>query len=620
MSVLNLVITTDKAHLEKTIDRHGNHEGIVTTLKINDDEFEVLSRYEDNIWKLPKHLFPINAPDHLTRLNFQKINSLKLRNEAKIVMFKYLQEQPARAGSSIVSRLHSAISWLNWLHTKNISSHQEVTELTAMQFVQHVNTLKNKSGKNIGKQNSVYEKNRKFSSVEFFYKYLIGSYCEFTHPWPDSSAHSLSGGDTHRYKSPKTLIIPDEILKPLAQHAHKVMSSSKALFGHRDALKEHQNNNQMSDWWNNNERNNLLEARGWDSGLRGLRNSLKELQASCFLWILLTTGMRSHEVLSIKRDQWHSKLQDNERYYFIGSRSEKTHEGDTYWLCPESAIYAVKILERHSEVLQNKLEEELIQAKYNGEREEFTRLKGISGAVSLVTTSQRNNRITALSGAALSENIQKLVTDQGLECKISPHQFRRTFASYVAHHQLGDLRYLRDHFKHWSLDMTSLYTINEQQDDEIIDEIYSAFDDLRQGIIGHWLEPNTPLTGGIALQVLNLRNKTDEIRTYKDRAEMIRSISEQVHIRATSLAWCTNDDDSCAGGQCESCGNSLVDDTHRKFWAGIYAQQIELRLVDDIGNSGKVTVERTIKRCEQVLTELGADIKEIKAGVMVNGR
>jgi len=148
---------------------------------------------------------------------------------------------------------------------------------------------------------------------------------------------------------------------------------------------------------------------------------------------------------------------------------------------------------------------------------------------------------------------------------------------------------------------------------ELYDEIYSAFGEKRQSIIGHWLEPDTPLSGGVAGHVRELRSRNDPVRSYKDHREMVQAISPLVFLRSTGIAWCTNDTGvDCAGGQCESCEHGCIDDTHKPFWEGLYLQQIELRQIDDCGIAGTETVERTIQRCEQVLTDLGVDLTHLK--------
>ncbi len=40
---------------------------------------------------------------------------------------------------------------------------------------------------------------------------------------------------------------------------------------------------------------------------------------------------------------------------------------------------------------------------------------------------------------------------------LASHPFRRNFAHFVAKSDLGDLNQLREHFGHWSIEMTMLY-------------------------------------------------------------------------------------------------------------------------------------------------------------------
>ncbi|MDF5496284.1 hypothetical protein P3715_26645, partial [Vibrio parahaemolyticus] len=54
----------------------------------------------------------------------------------------------------------------------------------------------------------------------------------------------------------------------------------------------------------------------------------------------------------------------------------------------------------------------------------------------------------------------------------------------------------------------------------------------------------------------------------------------------------------------------------KPFWEGLYLQQIELRQIDDLDDSGSKTVERTMERCERVLTDLGVDINRLKEQVI----
>jgi hypothetical protein len=199
----------------------------------------------------------------------------------------------------------------------------------------------------------------------------------------------------------------------------------------------------------------------------------------------------------------------------------------------------------------------------------------------------------------------------GLDIKLTSHQFRKTFAVYTAKSPYGDLLYLRNHFKHWSLDMTTLYALNEHQDFDLYGEVLAAKEDIKIGIVEHWLDQETLLTGGSANKIKQYRESIPELKVFETRKQMAEAISEQVHIRATAHVWCINDTAGCKSQglinrtNCVDCENSVIDDTKKTVWQGIYQQQLELLEIDDIGQAAKARVLRDVEKVARVLTDLG---------------
>jgi len=601
-------VLADRERLLKSLPRGEGLHGIVTTDRA-ESVLYVLSRYEDDVWWLSKSKETGNSVDNKRKLDFTRISGEQLRTEAKVVMVRLIWAENALANATIRQHFHNLALWLNWLHDQGIRSHTQVSPLVAFRYVQYVRRLTSptKPGTPLGGQAKFY----KLSAVERCWQHLRDTASGFDHPWPDSTATALAGwkqGD----KKAKTEIIPDDVLKTLFQHAESLLRQANDLLAHRDAVAAYQPRSKYpSD--QSKEKIRFLKTRGWDLGSAALNKTLSDLRNGCFVIILATTGIRAHELGLIHRGEWFSEVRDGERFYFLVSRSDKTHAGKTSWLCPKIAIDALKVLERLSAPMQRDLESALEAAKEAGDLKEITRLQSISGAVGLTKDKKQENRLCRLSNTSLNTALNNVAKTFGLDCKLVSHQFRRTFANYVVHHKLGDLRYLRDHFKHWSLDMTVLYAMNEAQDLELYDEIYAASDGKRQAIVGHWLERDTPLSGGMAGHIRHMRSRTEEVRTYKDRRAMVEAISELVFLRSTGIAWCTNDTGvDCAGGQCEDCEHGCIDDAHKPFWEGLYLQQIELFQIDDLTDSGSKTVERTMERCEKVLTDLGVDINRLK--------
>jgi len=597
-------VLVDRERLLKAVPGGEGLQGIVTTDRA-EGVLYVLSRYEDPQWWLSKSKDTGNRRNGHRKLDFTRINGEQLRAEAKVVTARSIWAENSLANSSVRNHFENLVHWLNWLHGQGIRSHAQVTPLVALRYVQHVRRLT--TARKPGKPFSETTKFHRLYAVELCWQHLRDTASGFDQPWPDSSATALAGLKGNR--KAKTEIIPDDELKTLFQAAESLLRQADDLLTHRDAVAAYQPRLRQQ----RAEKSSFLKARGWDLGMAALNKTLRDLRDGCFVIILATTGIRAHELGQIHRGDWFSQVQDGERFYFLVSRSDKTHEGTTSWLCPEIAIEAVKVLERLSSPLQHDLEAALEAAKEAEDLKEITRLRSISGAVGLAKVPRHENRLTRLSTNSLDTALKNFAKALGLDWKLSSHQFRRTFANYVVHHKLGDLRYLRDHFKHWSLDMTILYVMNEAQDLELYDQIYAAFDHKRQAIVGHWLEPDTPLSGGMAGHIRQMRSRTEKVRTYKDRRAMVEAISELVYLRSTGIAWCTNDTGvDCAGGQCEGCEHGCIDDTHKPFWEGLYLQQIELRQIDDLTDSGLKTVKRTMERCEKVLTDLGVDINRLK--------
>lgn len=172
---------------------------------------------------------------------------------------------------------------------------------------------------------------------------------------------------------------------------------------------------------------------------------------------------------------------------------------------------------------------------------------------------------------------------------------------------------MRDHFKHWSLDMTTLYAMNEHQDIDLYGEVLAAKEDIKMVIVEHWLDQETMLTGDAANKIRQYRESAPELKVFETRKQMAEAISEQVHIRGAAHVWCINDTAGCKSQglvdrvRCADCENSVIDDTKKTIWQGIYQQQLELLEIDDIGQAAKARVRRDVDKAAGVLAELGIE-------------
>ena len=206
-------------------------------------------------------------------------------------------------------------------------------------------------------------------------------------------------------------------------------------------------------------------------------------------------------------------------------------------------------------------------------------------------------------------NVHKIYTDNNQPWPLSTHQFRRTFAVFVAKNLIGDLRYLRHHFKHWSMDMTLHYARTDTSDETLISEIMSERDQINREIVSGWLSHDTPLAGGRGEAIMTFRSR-NEVKTAKNLPDAVSKIADGLFIRSTGHSWCMTNTESC-GGQglydsihCTTCKNAVIDKSLVSVWRGIKAQEEEILAMDDAGEPVIHHAKQKIYAAEKIIKEL----------------
>ena len=240
----------------------------------------------------------------------------------------------------------------------------------------------------------------------------------------------------------------------------------------------------------------------------------------------------------------------------------------------DSHTEAIDILGRLSAPLQDQLECDLLKAKASNDHVEAHRLEEISNHICLSKNLGKGNAIYLLSGVAMTNaRLPNLCEQIGSNWNLSAHQFRRTFANYAVHSELGDLRALKDHFKHWSITMTTLYAFNDALDAELFEEMLREKYLVEEEIKQDWFELDTPITGGdIAQNIMKVREDKELIKSFGSLSAMAKAYSSSIPIRSTGIGWCTNDDE-CKCGKPDSCESGIVDKRHLPYWEGMLVQQ-----------------------------------------------
>lgn len=198
---------------------------------------------------------------------------------------------------------------------------------------------------------------------------------------------------------------------------------------------------------------------------------------------------------------------------------------------------------------------------------------------------------------------------------MASHQFRRKFANYAAHSQFGDLRYLREHYAHWSMDMTLGYAMDKgwglHLDLELFSDIRAEHEDIKLGVVETWLGDEL-LAGGYGRSIKRWQRDPANLAIFKSHAVMLTSIAESTAIRSNGHSWCTASDDRCIGNtlertRCADCNNAVIGRPHSGIYQRLYDNLKGLLDCNDIGDGGRQRVMRDLERCRDVLMQLGYD-------------
>jgi len=573
----------------------------------------VLARFGDIKWLLPSSICVAGVSDLSRTLNFNRLqNPLHIEPLKIAFSIYYLRGIPGGkppSGSTLVKKFSSCVSFLNYLSK---IGKPELVKLTPMICAQYASYCKALPGTKENSQIGPSALAERLNAPEKLYALLESTKYAIKHPWPDSSGKVLAN-----YTQPmvgKTAIIPTDVAKLVMQTSASWLKKSIQLLPFiRNLVLFPRIDRHTQITHLDQSLREIGLFHGWDS----LNEELRTIQSACMFIILMTTGMRIHELLSLQINSAYSVIDDDGiRQYWIKGVSKKTHEGETEWLCPKIAADAIQIAEKIGKPFRD-----LLRKNSDFEGTEVSRVKLQENSKTLFVD-LNVSQIRPVTSLNANNRLKNYFRECGAEWAFSTHQCRRTFAVYVVRHALGDLRYLRDHYKHWSLDMTAIYAANQAQDQALYDEIYLAIVNEKSAKVKHWLDPDTPVAGGMGERIKVFRSKGDDIRTYATQAEMLKGVSDTISLRATGVAWCTADLGGCNGGsgpdrtKCGDCDGSIIDDKQLPIWEAIYTQQLELINLDDIGEQGRITAKRALKRCEKVLADLGADVALIKEKVL----
>lgn len=595
---------------------------IIKTLLV-DGHWIVICRYGDPVWLLDG--FTSNTPDSEKCVDFSCLPA-PFHSAMKAIFYRYIRRgrvgQKRPTGSTLRGLFKATIPFLRHLHSIEIEDFSSVTPMICASYVEACRVQHRKTRGNISKPISPSYLMKLFAAVEALYE--LSQYTFDTmrqHPWEDTSAAAMAGmagSNSPRKQESKTPLIPDEEFCILFEKAFHLVENGSFLLDLRDTL-----STADAGWRGRptgtvvHAKNRLLAAHGWKYGLAAFKEEIVNLRTACYIVLASISGCRNHELANLHSGA-HHRTEDDEGtiYHWMRSKSEKTDTGDHSWMIPEAGVRALRVVERWAKPYQNMVAAELAKLRRNNPQDpEITKVEQHLHTLFLGMDPRRGNQVRTLSNRRWNATLLNFSKKCGLKWELASHQFRRKFANYVAHSRFGDLRYLREHFAHWSMDTTLSYAMDhgwgQHLDIELYDDIQSEFEGIKLEVVDSWLGDNS-LTGGFGRSIKNWQRDPVNLAIFKNYSSMVRSISESTAIRSNGHAWCTADDNGCIGNtfeptRCDGCEHAVIGRSHTNFYQGLYDNLNDLLDCRDIGDSGLAKVKRDLKRCREVFVQLGYD-------------
>lgn len=450
------------------------------------------------------------------------------------------------------------------------------------------------------------------------------------HPWVGESAISLSGERTAR--KPKTDLIPESVVVPLARAAVEyVLNRAKGLFEARGVLERvslaEQHRHPVHGMIGRTRAARSLGFLGQDD----LNAELIRLRTACYIVINLFVGIRDSEMMSLSDCSLvPGTTRDGVEVLWLHGTIYKMGIRKKRWLAPPIAKAAIEVLTELKRPLCQALSAEFSRledcASMGQDAEAARRLAVVRNSMGKLFLGLGPSRkaIQVLTTATMNSLLRQFCRHHGIvgedrnPYRLHSHQFRRTYAHYVARAELGDLLMLREHFGHWSLDMTLLYadgaSDDYEADMELLEWVAEEKQSRQRDILGTIATSNTPVIS--AEDWLGTWRR--KVRTAPNKEQLVDAMSDTITLNGTGHSWCVGNakGTGCGGlcvfeaDMCVDCNFGIITSEHLPVWRGIRDQQLEVLQMPDLGVSGQARARTILVKAEKVLQKLGADVDE----------
>lgn len=623
-----------------------------------DSEQDPLSRYHDDVWNYSPSIHNRNVNKARTLIDFvcpledgsqlTDISNNRFLKSIKEYLYTRNHVPHPRSGKilspqTLISKFYASLTVINYLKRTNKACFSEFEASDTSSFIAYVKE------RNPNLANNTL--NKYLSVVEDFYHYKDRlSFGIANHPWPNSSSVHLSqdrkqNGAKYEKQTP---CIPDYLAASLFQqsmqylddNSNRIIACYSSLEkqlgkGIWKVLKSGKRSNALQSdrpdkhasylasrkYGYKQYQSTTLTKYGFDNR-RALTTAVVKARICCYVILAMTTGMRNSELASLTNESLaKSTGWDDQEYLWLHGYTYKLEDEPrpAKWMVPEIVKNAYKHLIQIG-LIYNTI---IIRSTPYLTPQESKHQNDLLHHL-FIANDTTTNLFNGISNSGWNINLKKLANEFNLKVKdsnndlnlpvgsiwpLTSHHFRRTFAVLAARSALGDIRYLREHFKHWSLDMTLHYAKHNEHDDSLFDEVLTERNELQRALVFDWVATNEPLSGGRGKAIVSFRQR-GALKTSSNMKTLVNQISDSVHVRGTGHSWCLASGDSCGGEgiydalQCVGCDNSVIDKNLVPIWNAIEKQNLELLELPDIGAGMSSRANRLINAAKSIQEEL----------------
>ncbi len=617
----------------------------VSRTRLPDGTMTVISCYGDQTWDFYPYIPQDNLEPsakrlswHLTlpdgRLLTDRHHRALLESVKDLVWTNFVsppEGRPRKMALTLIKNARHLAPLVRWMVTQNMTRFADIGD-RALDYV----PFARQSARTGGETTASTVAQRLFLVEDLFHQRHKLRDGLKAHPWPLETACALAGfrqaaADT----GPKTEFIPDAVADPLVRAAlDYVRVRSTSILDCIEAAnaaaakKVGLSKNSESD-----ARTFVAREYGY-KGFREVYSDLIRLRTACYIVIDMFSGVRDSEMVSLEEGcvrRGLSKDGSTELAWMHGT-IYKTGARPKRWLIPDAVVNALDVLTRLTGPLRARMRadlDKLAKRMHNATGEEKARLLRRFNLVKrqqrkLFLSMPKGSRFggpAALTGMTVNNDLKafcmemNILRSDGKPYQLHSHQFRRTYARSVARAELGDLMYLKDHFGHWSLDMTLYYADGGADDFEADTELLEMVAEEKSArhteIVDSLLRSDRPLANGAHW----LADWRRSVRTAKNKEQLIADYSGTIMLNGTGHSWCIGNSrgNGCGGlcvlqaQMCVDCAYGVIGPEHRPVWEGIREQQMEALALNDMGPGGQARAKEILTKAEGVLRRLDGE-------------